>query len=212
MSVNLDKATCLSIQDAIDSNAIEAHMFDLANEKVYQTLKFDHMPGFITSEKFMQLDPEEAEGIQKDDKGNEVVEDAGKAKMRHLEFFLRRPTGQIQFQRYLLSTDKRTHNYLCFWAEVEEFKLEHHNDDYKRKRGDLIIRRYLSPGAAVYDDFVKPCLEDAEQSNERMAERFRKKASLFMISLDRLKEVRDPVVVRGGGVMTGVRAWRCRVP
>lgn len=96
---------------------------------------------------------------------------------------------RIQFQRYLLSTDKRTHNYLCFWSEVEEFKLEHHNDEYKRRRGDLIIRRYLSPGTVVYDDFVKPCIEDAEKSNERMAEKFRKKASLFMVSPDRLKEV-----------------------
>lgn len=74
MSVNLDKATCQSIQDAIDGNHIEAHMFDLANEKVYQTLKFDYMPGFITSDRFMQLDPMEAEGIEKDASGNEVIE------------------------------------------------------------------------------------------------------------------------------------------
>ena len=74
MSINLDKATCQSIQDAVDGNAIEAHMFDLANEKVYQRLKFDYMPGFITSDKFMQLDTDDAEGIEKDETGKDVVE------------------------------------------------------------------------------------------------------------------------------------------
>ena len=74
MSVKLDKATCQSIQDAIDGNHIEAHMFDLANEKVYQALKFEYMPGFIVSDRFMQLDPIDAEGIEKDANGKDVIE------------------------------------------------------------------------------------------------------------------------------------------
>ena len=133
----------LTSSPLIPSQPIPTHSVPhQTHHKRYQKLKFDYMPKFMTSEYFLKLDVSSAER-PKEGVDASQIESAEDVRKRHLEYVLNTPSGQIEYHKYLISSDADSSNFLNFWGEVQDYKRKEHRYTYRRKRAGILIKRYL---------------------------------------------------------------------
>lgn len=174
--LNLDSATLEQIENTIEKarTKVDSRVFQLAAEKCFQKMKFNHFPRFLLSKEFTNLtkkfDPEDHEYNESvSSSGGSMVsiknETEKHIQTMELRFCLNRPSGREEFRNYVCSQTKYIpeSNILDFWIELEDYRRTK-NNDYRKKRAKLIAHRFLDKGSPcevtkIDKDIKNDCLE-----------------------------------------------------
>ena len=119
--VNIDSATRRTIHLAFETKTYDMNVFDLAYEKAYQTLKFDHMPLFLISDNFMLL--EETTSVRRGSAGTLI----------EIKAILLEDKARIAFTMFLQgkADDPKQLQHLRLWEDIHDYEK-----DYDKMKGD----------------------------------------------------------------------------
>ncbi|GMH82151.1 hypothetical protein TrVE_jg12996 [Triparma verrucosa] len=117
-SLLIDSATRKTIMLAFESFVYDSKVFDLAYEKAYQCLKFDHMPQFLISDSFMKLE----QGTQ--------VRRGSSSKVIELRSILSEPRANKALAEFLKENNKvQQILFMKMWENINDFSLDYDKQD-----------------------------------------------------------------------------------
>ncbi len=133
----IDTATRKTIMLAFEHRCYDHQIFDLAYEKAYQCLKFDHMPQFLISNAFMNLE----QGTQ--------VRRGSSSKVIEMSSILNEQQALLKLGEFLRKReDGKELSYLKLWENINDFK----KDYAKQTAGDQNKR-----AKKIWEEVVKSC-------------------------------------------------------
>mmetsp|Transcript_10150 Transcript_10150/g.20200 ORF Transcript_10150/g.20200 Transcript_10150/m.20200 type:complete len:583 (+) Transcript_10150:70-1818(+) len=110
----MDSATRKTIMLAFESFTSDSHVYDLAYEKAYQCLKFDHMPQFLISDTFMKLE----QGTQ--------VRRGSSSKVIELSSILTEANAKKALMDFLNERNDPGNLFrVRLWEDINDFKLDY---------------------------------------------------------------------------------------
>jgi len=109
----IDSATRTTIMLAFETKSYDTGVFDLAYEKAYQCLKFDHMPRFLISDDFMKLE------------ARTQVRRGSSSKIIELKAILSESRCMEALTKFLQTyiEDSKQLAYVRLWEGISDFKV-----------------------------------------------------------------------------------------